>query len=869
MQARLQALARQQTAIVQLGRRALTGVDPSVLIQESMLLIAKTLDLEYCGVWKLLPNHKSLILQFGYGWQRGLVGYAMTGTQSTSQLGHALFSCEPVIVEDLRVDVRFSGPPLLHNHRIVSGVSINLCSPEESLGVLGAYTTRSRIFTQEDLCFLQIISNMLTQAMERQRSEARLRVMERVIAASSNGIVITDATQADNPIVYVNPAFEVITGYTASDSLGRNSRFLQGGQRNQPDLQILRDAIQEHQECHIVLQNIRKDGKPFWNELSISPVFDQEGFLTHFVGIQTDITARKQTEEALRKSEEQFRLTFNLAPIGMALTTPEGQFLEVNQALCDTLGFSAAELKQRTIASLSVPDGEGIDHSMTQKLLSGEFSNYQIEKNYLSRDKGPVHFLLQVTLVQDNQGKPLHCITQFVDITERKRVEDRLVYDALHDALTGLPNRSLFTDRLRQAVARTRRNSEYQFAVLFLDLDRFKVVNDSLGHLLGDQMLIETARRLCACLRPGDTVARLGGDEFTILLDSIQSISDATQIADRISQLLAVPFNLEGHEVFTSASIGIALSASGYVNPDDLLRDADTAMYRAKERGKACYAVFDTTMYDQMVTLLQLETDLRWALTRLDTPPTQLQELQVHYQPIISLSTGTISGFESLIRWHHPQKGWIHPSEFIPLAEETGLIVPLGQWVLQQSCQKLYQLQQQLKSHAPRTVSVNLSAKQFVQPNLVGQVKKILEESQLAPDCLRLEITESAIMQNPGAAARSLRDLKDLGVQLSLDDFGTGYSSLAYLHRFPIDLVKIDRSFISQIDQDAEQLVIVRAIVSLAWNLGMEVVAEGVETAQQLAQLRLLQCEYGQGFFFSRPIPGQELATLLASAPIW
>ncbi len=390
-------------------------------------------------------------------------------------------------------------------------------------------------------------------------------------------------------------------------------------------------------------------------------------------------------------------------------------------------------------------------------------------------------------------------------------------------------------ERLGQAIAQVKCHPENLFAVLFLDLDRFKVVNDSLGHAVGDQLLVAIAQRLQSCLRQNDTVARLGGDEFTILLSHIQTIDDATLVAERIHHVLKSPFNLSGSEVFTSASIGIAVGTTQYDQPADVLRDADTALYRAKEQGKSGHIVFDTVMYDQAVALLQLETQLRRAPER--------QELRVYYQPIVSVSTGAITGFEALVRWQHPQQGMISPDKFIPIAEETGLIVSIGQWVLRESCQQLRQWQKQFPALESLSISVNLSAKQFSQPNLVKQINQILEETNLAPSSLKLEITESTIMASPETAATVLKQLKAFGMQLCIDDFGTGYSSLAYLHRFPIDVLKIDRSFINQIDSDNERLAIVRAIVTLGSHLGLSVVAEGVETMEQWIQLKLLQCK--------------------------
>ncbi|WP_250121460.1 EAL domain-containing protein [Chroococcidiopsis sp. CCMEE 29] len=433
------------------------------------------------------------------------------------------------------------------------------------------------------------------------------------------------------------------------------------------------------------------------------------------------------------------------------------------------------------------------------------------------------------------------------EIIERKIVEAKLIHDAFHDSLTSLPNRALFMDRLGRAVERAKRHKNYFFAVLFLDLDRFKLVNDSLGHHSGDQLLIAIARRLEACLRPGDTVARIGGDEFTILLDDIKAANVATQVAERIQKELFLPFNLNENEVFTTVSIGIALSTKGYDQPEDLLRDADVTMYRAKALGKARYEVFDTTMHTKAVELLQLENDLQRAIQR--------QEFRIDYQPIVSLKNGRVNGFEALLRWRHPERGLVSPSEFIPVAEETGLIVPLGWWVLREACRQTRAWQDYFVATSPLTISVNFSAKQFSQPYLVERIEQILQETELDAHCLKLEITESVIMGNAESAAAILLRLRMLGVQLYIDDFGTGYSSLSYLHRFPIDALKIDRSFVTRMGSDNENLEIVRTIMTMAHNLKMHVVAEGVETAEQLAQLRALQCEYGQGYLFSKPLP--------------
>jgi diguanylate cyclase (GGDEF)-like protein len=445
-------------------------------------------------------------------------------------------------------------------------------------------------------------------------------------------------------------------------------------------------------------------------------------------------------------------------------------------------------------------------------------------------------------------------------IAEQERISKALQeskehfrHAAFHDALTGLPNRALLADHLKLAIERAKRREDHLFAVLFLDLDRFKNINDSLGHTIGDQLLIAIARRVEGCLRPMDTVARLGGDEFAILLDGLEDFGHAVHVAERVQNELMQPFNLKGHEVYTTASIGIALSTTGYDHPENILRDADIAMYRAKDNGKARYELFDTVMHTRAVALLKLENDLRRAIER--------QEFRVFYQPIISLQTDQIAGFEALVRWEHPERGFVSPDEFIPLSEETGLIMEIGHWVLHEACRQMRQWQSSLQR--PLMLSVNLSGKQFIQPNLIGQIKNILEETDFDPRWLRLEITESVVMENAEAATSMLLQLRELGAHLSIDDFGTGYSSLSYLHRFPVTTLKIDRSFIGRMGEGDENSEIVRTIMTLANNLGMEVVAEGVETEEQLAQLRALKCEYGQGYLFSRPVKAEAAEMLI------
>lgn len=455
------------------------------------------------------------------------------------------------------------------------------------------------------------------------------------------------------------------------------------------------------------------------------------------------------------------------------------------------------------------------------------------------------------------------------EVAVRRRAEDQLRHAAFHDRLTNLCNRDLLMDRLDRCMSRAKRHNDYKFAVLFLDVDRFKEVNDSLGHTAGDQLLIAIANRLVSCLRQGDTlsrsesntISRIGGDEFVILLDGIKARSDASIVAERLQEALSVPFDLEGRSIVSTASIGIAFNELDYDSPDHLLRDADAAMYYAKAAGKARHEIFNKQMHAEAMARLELSADLRHAFEN--------QEFVVYYQPIVTLSSGHISGFEALVRWNHPTKGLIAPLNFIGHAEETGLIVQLGQWVLNQACHQLKQWHDELDLDFPLSMSVNVSKRQVAEPGLVDVVKKVLEETKLDGEYLRLEITESVIMANADTVTVVLNQIKELGVQLYMDDFGTGYSSLSYLHRFPIDVLKIDREFMSTMNANKNYAGVVHTVVVLAHNLNMEVIVEGVETKDQLAQLIALDCDKAQGFYFSEPLPADQSRRLLQKRPHW
>jgi len=572
--------------------------------------------------------------------------------------------------------------------------------------------------------------------------------------------------------------------------------------------------------------------------------------------------SHKNAQEALRESEERYALAARGANDGLwdwNLLTGAVYFSPRWKAM---LGFQENEIEDRLeewLDRIHDADRDRVKQEIDahQKGLTPHFES---EHRLLHKDGGFRWMLSRGLAVHDATGKTLRMAGSQTDITERK----------VSDPLTGLPNRLLFIDRLGRLIRHSKRHKDHLFAVLFLDLDGFKMINDSLGHLIGDQLLVGVAARLEKCLRSSDTVARLGetftvarlgGDEFTILLDDIKEPADANRAAERLMKALAPPFVLAGKEIFTSISIGIAISNTAYEEPEDMLRDADTAMYRAKSLGKARFEVFDADMRASVMARLQLETDMRRALER--------HEFRNVYQPIVALDSGRIVGFEALMRWQHPTRGMIGPEEFIFVAEETGLIRDLGWWSLREACRQMSTWRTRSKAYLDLTMSVNVSAKQLLQPHLVDEMSKLLRETALPPEALKLEITESAVMADPAAAAEMLQQIKSLGVRLAIDDFGTGYSSLSYLHRFPLDTLKIDRSFISGAVDGSEGMEIARTIMPMAKNLRLDVVAEGVETIEQVGLLRRLQCKYAQGYYFSKPLAPEEVPPVLSYETSW
>jgi len=690
------------------------------------------------------------------------------------------------------------------------------------------------------------------------KAEAALRDSEeqyrRLVELSPDGI----AVYVDGRIVFVNAAGARIFGAASTDQLiGKRIMDLVHPDFRPEVAERMRQMLDEDRQVPLITETfLRLDGSTVDVEVMAAPLKYRDRKAVQVVF--RDMTERRRQELALRESEERYALAARGANDGLwdwHLFTNEVFYSTRWKAM---LGYAEEEVGTSLDEWLKRVHPEDAPHLKMEIAThtAGITHHLQDEHRIMHKDGGYRWVLCRGVAVRDGAGKAYRMAGSLTDITERKLAEEQLLHDAFHDSLTNLPNRALFTDLLGRSLGRAQRRADYRFAVLFIDLDRFKVVNDSLGHSVGDELLRAITRRIERCVRPGDTVARLGGDEFTILVDDIGNASDATRVADRIQRELTQPFNLSGHEVFTSASIGIALSASGYEEVDDLLRDADIAMYRAKALGKARYEVFDTAMHARAMALLELETDLRRAIER--------NEFRLYYQPVVNLETGRIAGFEGLVRWQHPQRGLIGPAAFVPIAEEMGLIIPIGRWVLKEACRQMQEWQERFPGTRDLTISVNLSGKQFAQARLVEDVSQALKESGLAPGRLRLEITESAVMENAASAMAMIEQLRGLDVKIDIDDFGTGYSSLSYLQRFEVDHLKIDRSFVSNIGSDrGENAEIVRTIVTLARHLGMDAVAEGVETQDQLRMLQELGCGSVQGFLFAEPVSRDEAEGLL------
>jgi len=718
-------------------------------------------------------------------------------------------------------------------------------------------TDQSLLVQLAQLASVAIDNARLYNNAETARREYQMLV-EQVPAVTYREVLDTSA--ADTLSMYFSPQVVSLLGYPLEEWASKD-RWLSSIHPDDRERVLAADrhADETGEPFSVEYRLIARDGHEVFVHDEARLVHDADGRPVCWQGMFFDVTAMRSAENALRQSEARFRSAFDDASVAMALMDFDGHYVRVNTAFCQMLGYDEAELLGLHSADVTYPDDRHLHLPYARQLYAREIDSFQVEKRYQRRDGQPVWTILNLSRVRGDDGERGHFLAQMQDMTERKRLEAQLRHDALHDTLTGLPNRALLLDRLEQSLAHSRRH-ERATAILFLDLDNFKVVNDSLGHSEGDRLLVDTAARIAGCVRDEDTVSRFGGDEFAILLPDVTDLSDAVEVAGRIAVAFAEPFRLAGREIAITTSTGIVLSRDTLDTPDDLLRHADVAMYRAKQLGKNRYDVFDAEMHTAALRRLQLEEALREAIYG--------EQLRLAYQPKVSLASGEIVGCEALVRWQDPERGLIPPVEFIPLAEETGLIVPLGNWVIREACRQAVAWDvcgiEPSSDATPFLISVNLSARQFEQPDLVLNIAAILSETGLPAQHLMIELTETVIMDNAESSVERLQQLKQLGVCIAIDDFGTGYSSLAYLQRFPVDVLKIDRGFVDGLGRQPEAAAIVAATIGLAHALGIRVVGEGVENEAQLRHLRDIACDFAQGYYFARPLPPEQMTGYLS-----
>ena len=701
---------------------------------------------------------------------------------------------------------------------------------------------------QQQLVALATESEQQQQELERLRdSERRFRALSEQLPV---GVFLADA---QGECRYVNDRWQRLAGLTLEQAVGSGWTSALHPEDRDPALRAWRQAIDSGSELVVEHRFRTPSGRETWLSTRAAPLRDRSGQITGYLSVYTDIAELKRAEATLRASEARFRGYFELPLIGIALTGPDKRWWEVNNRLCEMLGYRRTQLLRLSWAELTYPEDLGAEVAQFERVLNRRTEGYSLDKRFVRQDGEILHASVSSRCLRRANGVVEYFVTVVQDITERKQAEERIQHLAQYDALTGLPNRALLADRLRQAVLRASRDHSL-VGVLLLDIDRFKRINDTLGHPVGDQLLREVAARLQQCVRECDTISRQGGDEFAILLPDLGVGDEVSRIAQRMLDAVAQPYRQAEQELLISGSVGISMYPRDGQATDVLLRNADIAMYRAKDLGGNNVQFYQSGATVLSRERLDLETHLRHAINR--------QQLEVYYQPKWDFHASAVRGAEALIRWNHPALGLLSPVRFIPIAEDSGLILQVGEWVLRAAVREIGQLHRD--GFAGLRVAVNLSARQFRQADLAERVRDVLTEAAFDPTCLELELTEGILMNPSDDNLTTLRTFKALGVRVAIDDFGTGYSSLGYLQRFPLDVLKIDRSFVIDLPGSASSAAIADAILTLAHGLGLEVVAEGVETLEQLEFLRDHGCDEGQGYYFGQPLPLAEFRALLA-----
>ncbi|MGA8806371.1 MAG: EAL domain-containing protein [Thermoanaerobaculia bacterium] len=841
LRAEIEARNRQETAIAELGQAALTGVEPFIILGQACALVEITLGVDHARALEIRDGRVSVAASIGSN--TTFVNCNQDSEENESIAMYAALAGAPVVFEDIEHETRFKSSHLRNFHGVRGGAAVVIPTASGVFGVLVAYSSVQRTFADYEVAFLKSVASLLGEAVERSHTEQALRKSEsrlkQLIASTLDAVFTIDR---GGIVIEWNPQAEATFGFRANQVVGRPLP---------PDLRDLFDSALASATRRVETTGRRANGEEFPVEVTIDRV--GRGDDQTFTAFLRDISERKRSQVELENREQRFRALVEKSWSGVALLSADLAFSYSGASTERLLGYTEDDLAGTSFLAYTHPREREALRELLGALAAGSSQESQAELRF--RHRSGIWIWLEA-FAQNMLHEPSvgAIVLNYRDVTQRKATEKQLEYQAYYDALTGLPNRLLFRDRVVNAIAQAQRNRR-GVAVMYLDLDHFKLVNDGLGHSLGDALLSEVAARLQSCVRASDTISRLGGDEFTILLIDTSSSESIAGVARKILQSFAHPFRVEGHELFVTASIGISIFPGDGEDVETLLKCADSAMYRAKELGRNQAQMFTASMNERYGRRLALEQSLHHALER--------DELVVHYQPIFDRNRKKIVSLEALVRWDHPERGLVQPADFIALAEETGLIVPIGEWVLRRVCHDSRAWR--AAGLPPMRVGVNISAPQFQQLSFALVVGSILREYACDPALLELEITETVAVQNIETTTTAMRELKELGIRIAIDDFGTGQSSLVYLKRFPIDTVKIDRAFVRDVNTDESAAAIVSYVINLAHTLRLSVVAEGVETEEQWSFLKLNACDQMQGFLFSQPLSAAEAEEFMRS----